>query len=301
MGKCDVLVVGAGAAGLAAAEYSSRSGLDTMVLEGMAPGGQLMLIAEIENYPGLGAISGFELASKFEEQAERFGAKIVYAEAQAIEKAGKSFLVRTDSEDIEAKAIILAMGAEHKKLSVPGEKEFEGKGVSYCATCDGPFFKGKDVVAVGGGDTALTEALYLSKLCKSVTLVHRRDEFRAQKILVDRAMKAGNIKFRMPSQIKEIKGEGKVSSVLYADGEKQQADAVFVFVGINPRSALANGIISLDERGYIIVDGQQRTNVDGIFAAGDVTNSSFKQVVTAASAGAVAAHSAGDYVRALPN
>lgn len=295
--KCDILTIGAGPAGLSAAAYSARAGYKTIVMDNMGTGGQLMFIDKIENYPGVAEISGFELAERYEKQCEEFGVQVEYAKAQSIEKKNDVFIVKTEGEDIEAKAIIIATGASHRHLDVPGENEYAGRGVSYCATCDGPFFKNKDIIVVGGGDTALTDAIYLSKICKSVTIIHRRNEFRAQKVLQDRIMKIDNIKTEMSNNIVEIHGDGsKVTSAVLKDGRELSTDGVFVLVGTTPNSSIVENICTLD-KGAIETNDRMETSEKGIFAAGDVRNTPFRQVVTAAGDGAIAAHSADEYIQ----
>ncbi|MBO8436441.1 MAG: FAD-dependent oxidoreductase, partial [Spirochaetes bacterium] len=200
--KCDILVIGCGPAGLSAAAYGARAGYNVVAIDGLAPGGQLLYIDEIENYPGMESTSGYALAESFEKQATQFGARIEFWEAKSITKKDGIFIVETNNESIEAKAVILASGARHRHLGVPGEEEYQGKGVSYCATCDGPFFKGKTIAVVGGGDTALTDALYLSKLGKEVHLIHRRDQFRGQKALEDRVRAKENIVLHLSMNVK---------------------------------------------------------------------------------------------------
>lgn len=297
--ECEVLVIGAGPAGLSAGQYSARSGHDTLIIDPMGPGGQLLFIDEIENYPGKEKVSGFLLSQDFEKQAESFGAKIEYLEAKEIIKDINSFIVKTDGDDIRAKAIIVATGAVHRHLDVKGEEEYVGKGVSYCATCDGPFFKNKDVVVVGGGDTALTDALYLTRLCSSVTIIHRRNDFRAQKVLIDRVKENEKIKLLLSEEISEIIGDGShVTSLSLKSGKEVKCDGIFIFVGITPSSTPFSSLLDLDN-GYIKTNDKMETSVDGIFSAGDVRVTSFRQVVTAASDGAIAAHSADEYIRRL--
>lgn len=296
----DILVIGGGPAGMSAAQYALRAGYRTMLLEMMALGGQLLQIDEIENYPGIEKTSGFELTEKMETQTEEFGAEIVYGEATKIEKNGPFFSVETDQGNIEAKAVIVATGATHRHLGAPGEEEYIGKGVSYCATCDGPFFKGKDVIAVGGGDTALTEALYLSKIAKSVTLIHRRSEFRAQKALVDKINERENIALELSNGIKEVLGDSeKVTHVLLNDGKSLPVSGIFIFVGITPNSELVKNVADRDESGFIKVNDRKETSLKGLFAAGDVTDTHFRQVVTACSDGALSAHMADEYISSL--
>ncbi len=297
MKKSDVIVIGAGSAGLTAASYSTRAGLKTLVIESLSAGGQLMVIDKIENYPGFESISGYELAEKFEAQAKSFGAEFEYKEVSSIEKTDSGYLI---NGEFEAKAVIIATGAHHKELGVEGEKTYQGKGVSYCATCDGPFFRGKKVAVVGGGDTALSEALYLSKICSEVVLIHRRNEFRAQKVLQDRVKDTQNISLLLSHQLKEIKGEnGKVSAVVLENDEEVKVDGVFIFTGILPNSTAFSNLVELNEQGFIKTDEKMRTTSPGIFACGDVRTTSFRQVSTAVGDGAIAAHSADEYISNL--
>lgn len=301
MDKTDILVIGAGPAGLSAASYAARAGYSVTAIDQLSPGGQLLLIDEIENYPGLPLTKGYKLAEDMENQAVLFGAKVEYTALSAIRKEGEGrFIALTDSGEIEAKAVIIATGADHRHLGVKGEEENQGKGVSYCATCDGPFFKGKDVVVVGGGDTALTDAIYLSKIAKSVTVVHRRNEFRAQKALQDRLSSCANIRTKLSCNVVEIlSDEKKVVGAKLDTGETLDADAVFVFVGIVPNSSLFSGFVDLDKNGFIITNGRMETSLGGVFAAGDVRTTPFRQVATAAADGAIAAHSADEYISNL--
>lgn len=301
MDKTDILVIGAGPAGLSAASYAARAGYSVTAIDQLSPGGQLLLIDEIENYPGLPLTKGYKLAEDMEDQAVLFGAKVEYTALSAIRKEGEGrFIALTDSGEIEAKAVIIATGADHRHLGVKGEEENQGKGVSYCATCDGPFFKGKDVVVVGGGDTALTDAIYLSKIARSVTVVHRRNEFRAQKALQDRLSSCANIRTKLSCNVVEILSDGKkVVGAKLDTGETLNADAVFVFVGIVPNSSLFSGFVDLDKNGFIITNGRMETSLGGVFAAGDVRTTPFRQVATAAADGAIAAHSADEYISNL--
>lgn len=301
MDKTDILVIGAGPAGLSAASYAARAGYSVTAIDQLSPGGQLLLIDEIENYPGLPLTKGYKLAEDMENQAVLFGAKVEYTALSAIRKEGEGrFIALTDSGEIEAKAVIIATGADHRHLGVKGEEENQGKGVSYCATCDGPFFKGKDVVVVGGGDTALTDAIYLSKIAKSVTVVHRRNEFRAQKALQDRLSSCADIRTKLSCNVIEILSDGKkVVGAKLDTGETLDADAVFVFVGIVPNSSLFSGFVDLDKNGFIITNGRMETSLEGVFAAGDVRTTPFRQVATAAADGAIAAHSADEYISNL--
>jgi thioredoxin reductase (NADPH) len=297
--ETDILVIGSGPAGMSAAQYSARAGWSTTIIDPMGPGGQLLYIDEIENYPGTEKLSGYVLSERMEKQCEAFGVKMEYTRALSIRKENNLFYTTADEGEIVSKAVIVATGAVHRKLEVKGEEEYRGKGVSYCATCDGPFFKGKKVIVAGGGDTALTDAIYLSSLAEEVVIVHRRNEFRAQKVLQDRVKATSNISLVLGDTITEILGDGKeVTGVKLQSGKEIAASGVFVFVGMSPSSDIVSGIAETDV-GYIRTDSGNRTTLPGLFAAGDVTTTSFRQVVTAASDGARAAHSADEYIRAL--
>jgi thioredoxin reductase (NADPH) len=305
----DLIIIGAGPAGLTAAQYGARANLKVLVIEQMSVGGQALVIDALENYPGntggegSAPKSGYEFAMDLHRQAESFGASFFFGAVSSIKKDGDIFTVSLSDGDIKtAYAVILATGAKPRLLDVPGEKEFSGKGVSYCATCDGNFFKGKKIFVAGGGDAACDEARYLSHLTDKIVMVHRRDVFRAQKALAERTMKNPNIQVRFNTVIKEIKGENKVKSVVLADtktGEirEEETDAVFIFAGTVPQSSLAVGLrAALDENGCIITDQKMAANIAGLYAAGDVRAGAFRQVVTAAADGAVAAHNAAEYI-----
>jgi len=314
--NADLIIIGAGPAGLTAAQYGARANLKVLVIEQLGPGGQALLIDVLENYPGnveqrdeAGGIippkSGFDFAMDLHRQAESFGASFFSGSVVSIKKEGNFFtLVLSDGETRKAKGVILATGAKPRLLGIPGEKEFTGKGVSYCATCDGNFFKGKKMLVVGGGDAACDEARYLSRLTDKIVLIHRRDSFRAQKSLVQRTLDNPHIQVRFDTVIKEIKGEVKVKSVILENvksGEvyEEDADVVFIFAGTVPQTSLVadNGLnVNLDESGYIITDQKMATNVPGLFAAGDVRSGAFRQVVTAAADGAAAAHFAAEHI-----
>ena len=297
MREVDILVVGAGPGGMSAAQYAARAGYSTLVLDPMGPGGQLLFIDEIENYPGLGKISGYFLSESMENQCKEFGVEIEYDEVKKIEKKDNRFLVTSSYSEIKAKAVIIATGASHRHIGAKGEEEYSGKGVSYCATCDGPFFRGQKVVVVGGGDTALTDAMYLSKLAKDVVIIHRRDSFRAQKALQEKIKTIPNISTVMGKNVVEIKGNGtKVESVLLDDGSEIETNGVFVFIGTVPNSKVVEGLVDV-ENGFIITDDKMNTSLPGVFACGDVRNTSFRQVVTATGDGAKAAHSADEYIQ----
>ena len=309
MSSFDLIIIGAGPAGLTAAQYGARANLKVLVIEQLAAGGQALVIDVLENYPGyIEQKSGYDFAMDLHRQAESFGASFLYNAVSTIKKIDNIFTVNMiDGTTLTAAAVIIATGAKPRLLSVPGEKEFSGKGVSYCATCDGNFFKGKKIFVVGGGDAACDEARYLSRLTDKIVLIHRRENFRAQKALVERTLNNPNIKVRYNTVINEIKGEAKVKSVILSNvktGEvyEEETDAVFIFAGTVPQSALVSSgelKINLDENGYIITDHKMATNIAGLFAAGDVRAGTFRQVITAAADGATAAHHAAGYIDAL--
>ena len=316
----DLLIIGAGPAGLTAAQYGARANLKVLVLERLAPGGQALLIDVLENYPGnvelkdpegktlAGPRTGYELAQDMRIQAEAFGACFLCEEVSELSKDGDLFtVVLANGETKKAPAAIIATGAQHSHLVVPGEKEFAGRGVSYCASCDGALFKGKKMIVVGGGDAACDGAQYLSRLSGQLIHVHRRDRFRAQPALAERVKQNQNIEVRFNTIVKEIKGDKKVSSViLESEGKtyEETTDAVFIFVGMTPQSWLvwadSKGLkAKMDEGGYIISDQKMATSVPGLFVAGDVRSGAFRQVIVAAGEGAVAAHNAAEYIDRL--
>ncbi len=298
----DLIIIGAGPAGLTAAQYGARANLRTLLIEEASVGGQSLNITDLENYPGFeNPISGGELCSKMKAQADKFGAQFMAASVQSISKQDDLFTLTTDSGIFTALAVILATGAKHRKLGAKGEDDFAGRGVSYCAACDGAFFKGKKIIVVGGGDTACSEALFLANLSDNIIMIHRKDRFRAQKALADRVLANKNIEVRFNTTCTEIKGSNKVeSAVLMENGiqYEQDTDAVFIFTGILPQNQLAEGV-NMDEAGYIVTDSRMETSLRGLFAVGDVRNSPFRQVVTACADGAVAAHYAGMLVDEL--
>ena len=302
----DFVVIGAGAAGLTAAQYGSRSGLDTLVIDSGEAGGQALNIFNLENFPGFfPAVRGSDFIKNMKEQAKSFGAEIAQTGVKSIDKIKNKFVIETGKGQISAFAVLIATGAAHKKLGVPGEKEFEGRGVSYCATCDGPFFRGGRIVVVGGGDSACDEAFYLSSLADSVILVHRRGELRAQKAIQQKLQKAKNLTVLFNSEIQKIEGDKKVKGVAVKNSvtgkvEHLDCDAVFIFVGMNPRTDLVN-MLKKDEGGYLITNYKMETVVNGIYAAGDVRAKPFRQLITAASDGAIAAHQAHAYVTVMKN
>ncbi|WP_088006487.1 thioredoxin-disulfide reductase [Indiicoccus explosivorum] len=301
----DVIIIGAGPAGLTAAVYTSRANLSTLMLERGVPGGQMVNTEEIENYPGFDSILGPDLSTKMYEHAQRFGAEYGYGDVSAITEEGDIKIVKAGSKEFKARSIIISSGAEYKKLGIPGEQEFSGRGVSYCAVCDGAFFKGKELVVVGGGDSAVEEGVYLTRFAEKVTIVHRRDELRAQKIIQDRAFKNEKIDFIWNTTVKEIKGEeGKVSKVLLEsteDGSEKEfkTDGVFIYIGMLPLTKPFESLGILNEEGYIRTNDEMETSVEGIFAAGDVREKTLRQVVTATGDGSIAAQAAQHYVEEM--
>jgi len=287
-----MIVIGAGTAGLSAALYAARAGLAVLVLENKMTGGQIVYSPEVENYPGIESVSGFEFTDTLRRQAEKFGAVIQNEVPVSFVLTESPKRIVTENTEYTSDTVIIANGAEHRKLGCPGETEFTGKGVSYCATCDGAFFRGKDVCIVGGGNTALDDALYLAKLCRKVYLIHRRDAFRASAVTVNSVLSNEHIEFIPNTQVKEIRGDQRVSSVLLAgkDGTESELDvsAVFVAVGLEPKNDVLSDQIEL-ENGYIAAGEDCRTNVPGVFAAGDTRAKLLRQLVTAAADGAVAA------------
>jgi len=302
----DLIIIGAGPAGLTAAQYGARANLKVLVIEQFAPGGQVLLIDVLENYPGnVQYRTGYDFAVDLHKQAEVFGASFFTGSVISLKKEDNCFTVELSGGGTRrAKAVIIATGSKPRLLNIPGEEKFTGKGVSYCAVCDGAFFKGKKIIAAGGGDAACDEARYLSHLSNKIILVHRRDSFRAQKALVERTLKNANIEVRLNTVIKEIKGGIKVKSAVLEDiktGEtyEEETDAVFIFAGTAPQSSLVSSNAlkaALDEKGYIITNQKMATNISGLFAAGDIRSGAFRQVVTAAADGATAAHSAAEYI-----
>lgn len=298
----DVIIIGAGPGGLTAGIYAGRANLKTLILEKEVIGGQIALTEKIEDYPSFPeGISAQELIKRFEEHAKKFGAEIIFEEAKEINIDGKYKIVKTNYGEYRGKAIIVATGARHKTLDVPGEKEFRGKGVSYCAICDGPFFKDKDIVVVGGGDTAILEAIYLTKFGKKVYIVHRRDKFRASAKYVERAKENKKIEFLLENVVKEIYGEKKVEGVILEnvktkEERKVPASGVFIFIGFTPNSEILKGLAEIDEKNGVLTNEKMETNVPGIYAIGDVRSKSLRQIITSASDGAIAAMAANEYI-----
>ncbi|HEU5230867.1 MAG TPA: thioredoxin-disulfide reductase [Ktedonobacteraceae bacterium] len=290
-----VIIIGSGPAGYTAAIYAARSNLSVLMFQGYQPGGQLTLTSEVENYPGFEeGIIGPEMMEKFEHQARRFGAEMIPEDVIAVDFSQRPFVVTTDSGDYKAETVIIATGASAKWLGLPSEKLLQGRGVSACATCDGFFFKNKDVVVIGGGDTAMEEATFLTRYVNHVTLIHRRDTFRASKIMQDRAHKNPKISFLMDSEVTEILGDDAVTGVRVRNlktGEESmlETQGVFLAIGHQPNTALFKGVINMDQAGYIVPVEHTMTNIPGVFAAGDVTDHRYRQAVTAAGDGCRAA------------
>ena len=299
----DLIIIGAGPAGLAAAIYAARAELKFIVLEKeIMSGGQIINTYEVDNYPGLFHIGGFDLAMKFREHADALGASFVTGEVEKIEAipGGKKVICK-DGTAYEAKTLILSGGAKHRKLEVPGEESLAGSGVSYCATCDGAFFRGKEVAVVGGGDVAVEDALFLARICKKVYVVHRRDTFRAAKTLVTRLTETENVELVYDSVVKEIKGKFKVEGLLLENKKTKEerevaVDGVFIAVGMLPETKVYEGLVELDAAGYIVADETGVTSDPAVFAAGDIRTKALRQVVTAASDGANAVQSVERYL-----
>lgn len=301
----DVIIIGAGPAGMTAAVYTSRANLSTLMLERGVPGGQMANTEEVENYPGFDHILGPELSTKMFDHAKKFGAEYAYGDVKEVIDGKEYKTIKAGSKEYKARAIIVASGAEYKKIGVPGEQELAGRGVSYCAVCDGAFFKGRELVVIGGGDSAVEEGVYLTRFASKVTIVHRRDELRAQKILQDRAFANDKIDFIWSHTIKEInQKDGKVGSVTLVstkDGSEQEfkTDGVFIYIGMVPLTEPFKGLGITNSNGYIETNEQMETKVPGIFAAGDVREKTLRQIVTATGDGSIAAQNAQHYVEEL--
>lgn len=298
----DLIIIGSGPAGLSAAVYAKRAGLNLLVLEkNPMSGGQILNTYEVDNYLGLPGINGFDMGTQFRAHADKLGVEFRTEEAKEILDRGEVKVIHTAKGELEAKTVILAAGAHHALLNVPGEEELSGMGVSYCATCDGAFFRNKTVAVVGGGDVALEDAIYLARACKKVYLIHRRDELRGAKILQAELEGKENAQILYSTVVKEIRGEDQVESILIENVKDQSTaeiklDGVFVAVGIHPDSELIRNLVNCDEAGYVIAGEDCVTSVPGIFAAGDVRKKPIRQVVTAVADGANAVASAGNYL-----
>ncbi|MFP4920103.1 thioredoxin-disulfide reductase [Staphylococcus coagulans] len=303
--RYDVAIIGAGPAGMTAAVYASRANLKTVMIERGVPGGQMANTEEVENFPGFEMISGPDLSNKMFDHSKKFGAEYKYGDIKGIEDKGDYKVIDLGTSEIEATAVIIATGAEYKKIGVPGEEQLGGRGVSYCAVCDGAFFKNKNVYVVGGGDSAVEEGTYLTKFADKVTIVHRRDQLRAQKILQDRAFKNEKIAFIWNHTLKSVnEKEGKVGSltlVSTVDGTEQtvDADGLFVYIGMKPLTQPFENLGITNEAGYIVANPDMSTAVKGIYVAGDVREKGLRQIVTATSDGSIAAESVQAYIESL--
>lgn len=303
--RYDVAIIGAGPAGMTAAVYASRANLNTVMIERGMPGGQMANTEEVENFPGFEMISGPDLSSKMFDHAKKFGAEYKYGDIKGIEDKGDYKVIDFGSSTLEATAVIIATGAEYKKVGVPGEEQLGGRGVSYCAVCDGAFFKNKNIYVIGGGDSAVEEGTFLTKFASKVTIVHRRDQLRAQKILQDRAFKNDKIDFIWNHTLKSVnEKDGKVVSltlVSTVDGTEQtvEADGLFVYVGMKPLTQPFENLGITNEAGYIVANDDMSTAIKGIFVAGDVREKGLRQIVTATSDGSIAAQSAQEYIESL--
>lgn len=303
----DVIIIGSGPAGLAAAIYAQRAKLSTLVLEKeYMSGGQVVNTYEVDNYPGLPGIGGFELGLKFREHAEKFGAQFINKEVRhiSLEENGQIKVLYTDQEEYRARTLILAMGARYRKLNVPGEQELAGMGVSYCATCDGAFFKGRTVAVVGGGDVAVEDALFLSRGCEKVYLIHRRDELRAAAILQEKLKQCENVEFIWNTEVTAIEGDDHIECLKLRNKESDMetvldVDGIFIAVGTIPNTGIVTKILQTDTNGYIVAGEDGRTDIPGIFAAGDVRTKQLRQIVTAISDGANAVTSVQTYLNTL--
>ncbi len=304
MALYDIIVIGAGTAGLTSAIYGARSGLKTLVLEREIWGGQIINSLEIENYPALDKVSGVDYATRLYEQAIRLGASVSLENIKQFNLTSQYKIIRTNDNTYQAKTVIIATGASHKRLGCLGEDKFIGRGVSYCATCDGAFYKDKTVTVVGGGNTALQEALFLAKDCAQVNLVHRGENFSADKVTVDAVLSNKKINILFNTEVDEIIGIDRVTEIKIKNNKNStvsslQTSAVFVAVGLTPNTDFVNGIVNLDKEGYVVASENCKTNIEGVFVAGDVRTKRTRQLVTAAADGAVASVAAAEYISKL--
>lgn len=300
----DVIIIGGGPAGYTAALYSARAGLDTLIIEKMSVGGQMTLTGDIENYPGFESIDGFTLGMNMQGAAERFGAVTEYGEVTHVDLLKFPKEITVDQTTYYSKTVILAMGASPRTLGIDGEAEFTSKGIHYCAHCDGRFYKDKTVMVIGGGNSAVSDALYLSRIAKKVILVHRRNTLRATKIYHEPLKNSENIEFLWNSQLSSLITENRVKGAIIKNVITNQehsldCDAIFVSIGRRPDTSILKDVIELDENGYIIADESTKTSIDGVFAAGDIRTKALRQIVTATSDGAVAAYFAEEYISRL--
>lgn len=298
----DLMIIGGGPAGYTAALYGARAGLTVGLIEKLAPGGQMGTTDMVDNYPGFpDGINGFELAMNMKAGAERFGARTISAQVTGLELSGDVKTLRTPKEDYNARTVILATGAQPRELGIPNERKLRGRGVSYCATCDGMFYKGKTVAVVGGGNTAVADALYLSRICEKVYLIHRRDKLRAPQVQQQNLEKAGNVEFIWNSVVKELRFEQRLTGLTVGHKEtgglrELECAGVFIAVGQVPETALFKDQVELDSSGYVVAGEDCRTSIPGVFAAGDLRAKPLRQIVTAASDGAVAATAAQEFL-----
>ena len=305
MRKYDVIIIGGGGAGLTAALYTSRAKLSTLLLEKLVPGGQIALTDMVENYPGFPeGITGGEISQRMEEQAKRYGTEVGYQEVKSIEKKGNGLEIKTGSENYSTQAVILAAGASFRTLGVSREKELTGRGVSYCATCDGAFFKNKEIVVIGGGDSAMQEGIFLTRFADQVTVIHRRDRLRASPILQERAQKNSKMHFIWDTVVDKIEGDKKVENVVLKNIKNNQTqsfktDGVFIFIGHEPNTYFVKDFVKLDDKGYVVTDSSLRTSVPGVFAAGEIRAGAVKQLVSACGEGCEAALAAQSYLENL--
>ncbi len=301
----DVIIIGAGPAGLTAALYTAREDFRPLVITGISAGGQLILTTDVENYPAFpDGVGGSELVDMMRKQAEKFGARFIGEDVAEVDLSSRPFKVKTATQSLEANSIIIATGASARWLGIPSEQKFIGRGVSSCATCDAPFYKGKDVIVVGGGDTAMEDSLFLTKFVNSVTIVHRRDQFRASNIMQERVKSNPKIKIVWNSVVYEITGDAKVSGVKLKNVNtnevtEMQVGGVFVAVGYQPNTKFLNGKLELDKAGYLVAKDEVKTAIDGVFVAGDVADHIYRQAVTAAGSGAKAALEVRAYLQNL--
>ncbi len=303
--KYDLVILGSGPAGITAGIYAMRARLDTLLLEkGYVTGGQMLNTFEVDNYPGMPQVTGSEMSAAFERHVRQLGLPIRQGEATKIIPDGKGFCIETEEDTYHASAVIIATGTRHRLLNVPGEKELSGMGVSYCATCDGAFYKGKTVAVVGGGDAAVEDGIFLARICKKVYLIHRRDELRAAKILQERLLGLKNVEVLWNHEVKEIAGDEHVTDVEVYDNQKNSrsrlaVDGIFIAVGVQPNSQALEQIAATDRAGYFIAGEDCKTSTPGIFAVGDIRTKTLRQIVTAAADGANAVTSVLEYVEIL--
>lgn len=300
----DTIIIGAGPAGLTAALYSARAELKTLLIDKQGPGGQAATTHLVENYPGVISVSGPDLATNMFSQVMELGVELVVEDIQNLSLTGEVKEIITDGGEYKGKTVIIATGVESRKLGVSGETEFRGRGVSYCATCDGAFFKGKRVAVIGGGDSAVEEANFLTRFVEKLYIVHRRSELRATKIVQNRAFKNPKIEFVLDSVVTDIKGENKVQSIVVENIKTKEShsidvDGLFIYIGSNPNTKFLHGQVNLDEYGFIITNEDMETNVEGVFAAGDIRVKTLRQIVTACADGAIASFKAEKYIESL--